>query len=113
MKLRILILVLLLVPFTVASMDVSIIINENNIVTEDFTVYINADQSYDSFEFSSLEKPLSVIYEGNHDINLEDNYVRDQYIDYRGYLKMQIFGDHRDSWFNYFTIFHNFEYLDY
>lgn len=75
MKLRILILILLLVPFTVASMDVDITISKNNIVTEDFTVYINANQSYDSFEFSSLEKPLSVIYEGRYNIELQDNYI--------------------------------------
>lgn len=53
--------------------DIDISLSKNDIVTETINLTIIADQRYDSVEFTTVIKPLTIIYEGEYSIREEDN----------------------------------------
>lgn len=66
-----LILVLILYSFVYAEESVDIQISKNNIVTETVTLTFIADESYDFVEFTTIEKPLTIVYNNKYSIRQE------------------------------------------
>jgi uncharacterized membrane protein len=57
-------------------MDVDISLSKNDIVKESISIGFMAEEQYDSVEFTSVIKPLTVYYQGEYSIREEDdNYV--------------------------------------
>jgi len=56
--------------------DIDISLSKNDIVTETITLTIVADQSYDSVEFTTVIKPLTILHNGEYSIREEnDDYI--------------------------------------
>ncbi len=68
----ILALILLSSLCSAASMDIDISLSKNDIVTETITLRINAAKSYNSVEFTTVNKPLTILYDGEYSIREED-----------------------------------------
>lgn len=74
MKIKLLLLLIFLLPMARAY-TIDITLNDKDIVKEDFLIDSNATAGYDHYEYQTINKPLSVIYDGDYTINK----VNDQY----------------------------------
>lgn len=64
------------VSFAQNAMNIDISLSKNDIVKEVISLTFEAEESYDSVEFTSVIKPLSVYYGGDYSVREEDgNYV--------------------------------------
>lgn len=69
-----LVIIILLGSYSYASESVDIQISNNNIVTEAITLRFTANESYDFVEFSTMDKPVTIIYDGKYSIRQEGNF---------------------------------------
>ncbi len=54
--------------------DLVVSVNRNDVVLEDFSIFLELDEFSDSFEFIVASKPLSIVFEGDYELLSMGNY---------------------------------------